>query len=135
VLGCAARDEVDETALRILASRLSVDDVDVAMLPSSVLAAEAVERAAGVEPAVAVVATLAPGGVAQARYLIKRLRARFPDLPVVAVRWGPPDGRDEARAQLLAAGATEFAATLREVRERVLQYRKVRTEPAPSQAA
>ena len=135
VLGCAARDDVDEAALRILASRLAVDAVDVETPPSSLLAAEVVERAAALEPGVVVVATLAPGGLAQARYLVKRLRARFPELPLVAVRWGPPDGLDEARAQLLAAGASEFAATLREARERVLQYRQVRTEPAPSQAA
>jgi predicted PurR-regulated permease PerM len=135
VLGCAARDEVDETALRILAGRLGVDGVAVDVVSSSLLAAEVVERAAAGDPGVIVVTAVAPGGLSQARYLIKRLRARYPELPVVAVRWGPPDGREDARAQLTAAGASEFAATLREARERVLQYRQVRTEPAPSQAA
>ena len=135
VLGGAARDEVDETAVRLLAGRLAVDGVEVDPVPSSLLAAEVVERVAVFEPAVTLVATVAPGGLSQARYLIKRLRARYPELPIVAVRWGPPDGRDEARAQLTAAGANEFAATLREARERVLQYRQLRTEPAPSQAA
>jgi CheY-like chemotaxis protein len=134
VLGCPARDEVDETALRILGSRLAVDGVDVDAAPSSLLAAEVVERVTVLEPAVVIVATLAPGGLAQSRYLVKRLRARYPELPVVALRWGPPDGREEARQQLLAAGANDFASTLREARERVLQYRLVRVEPAPSQA-
>jgi len=135
VLGCAARDEVDEAALRILTSRLTADGAEVETAPSSLLAAEVVERAALLEPAVVVVATLAPGGLGHARYLIKRLRERFAELPIVAVRWGPGDGREEARAQLLAAGATEFAGSLREVRAHVLQYRQVRPEPAPSQAA
>jgi predicted PurR-regulated permease PerM len=135
ILGCAARDEVDEAALRILASRLVGDGVELETLPSSLLASEVVERAAAQEPPVVVIGSLAPGGLGHARYLIKRLRDRFADLPIVAVRWGPSDGRDEARGQLLAAGATEYAGSLRDVRARVLQYRQVRTEPAPSQAA
>jgi predicted PurR-regulated permease PerM len=135
VLGVAARDDVDEAALRIFASRLAADGVSVDTVSASLLAAEVVERVALVDPGAAVVATLAPGGLAQSRYLVKRLRARFAELPIVAVRWGPPDGAEDARAQLLAAGATDVAVTLREARERVLQYRQVRTEPAPSQAA
>jgi hypothetical protein len=133
VVGVAARDDVDEAALRIFASRLAADGVSVDTVPASLLAAEVVERVALVDPGAAVVSTLAPGGLAQSRYLVKRVRARFPELPIVAVRWGPPDGAEDARAQLLAAGATDVAVTLREARERVLQYRQVRTEP--SQAA
>jgi predicted PurR-regulated permease PerM len=135
VVGCPARDEVDEAALGILAVRLGRDGVAMDTAPSGLLAAEMVERVAALEAAVTVVAFLTPGGLAQARYLVKRLRARFPELPLIAVRWGPPDGQEEARQQLLAAGASEFAATLRGARECVLQYRQVRTEPAPSQAA
>jgi hypothetical protein len=126
---------VDEAALRILASRLGVDAVAVTALPATLLVAEVVDRVASVQPGVAVVATLAPGGLAQSRHLIKRLRQAFPELPIVAVRWGPPEGLDEARTQLLAAGATDFAATLGEARERIEQYRRVRTETTPSQAA
>jgi methylmalonyl-CoA mutase cobalamin-binding subunit len=133
VLGCPARDEIDEAALRILASRLAVDGLDVDMAPSRLLAAEVVERASLLSPAVVVVGTMAPGGVAHARYLIKRLRARFPDLPVIAVRWGSLAGLEEARAQLTAAGANEVVSTVRETRDRILAFRQVRA--APSQAA
>jgi predicted PurR-regulated permease PerM len=135
VLGCPVRDDVDEAAVRILASRLVADGIEIDTAPASLLAAEVVERVAVSQPGVVIVATVAPGGVSQARYVIKRLRARFAELPLVAVRWGPPDGVAEAREQLLAAGATEFAGTLREAREQALQYRRVRAEPAPSQAA
>ena len=135
VAGCAARDDVDEAALRILASRLNIDGVAVTTLPPTLLVAEVVARVTAMPPQVAVVAAIAPGGLAQSRHLIKRLRRAFPELPIVAVRWGPPDGRDEARAELRAAGATDFAGTLLEARERILQYRQVRTETTPSQAA
>jgi hypothetical protein len=105
------------------------------MLPSTLLVAEVVERVTVLSPGVAVVAAVGPGGLAQSRHLVKRLRAAFPELPIVAVRWGSPDGVAEARAQLMAAGANDFAATLREARERILQYRQVRNEATPSQAA
>ncbi len=130
VVGCAARDEIDEAALRILASRLAVDGVAATTLPSTLLVAEVVERVTSLPPGVAVVATLAPGGLAQSRHLVKRLRGAFPELPIVAVRWGPPDGVGEAQAQLLAAGASDFAATLLDARKRILQYRQVRSEQA-----
>jgi hypothetical protein len=107
----------------------------VAALPPTLLVAEVVERVTSAPPGVVVVATVAPGGLAQSRHLIKRLRQAFPELPIVAVRWGPPEGRDEARTQLLAAGASDFAGTLLEARERILQYRQVRTDATPSQAA
>jgi len=135
VVGCAARDDVDAAALRILTSRLAVDGVAVAAMPATLLVAEVVDRVTALSPRVAVVATLAPGGLAQSRHLVKRLRQALSELTIVAVRWGPRDGLDEARTQLLAAGANDFAATLGEARERILQYRQVRGEATPSQAA
>jgi hypothetical protein len=135
VVACPARDEADEAALRILASRLAADGVATTTLPPTLLVAEVVERVMSLPPGVAVIASLAPGGLAQSRHVVKRLRAAFSELPIVAVRWGPPEGVEEARQQLLAAGATDFAATLLEARERILQYRQVRGEPAPSRAA
>jgi len=135
VVGCAARDDVDAAALRILASRLAVDGVAVAAMPPTLLVAEVVDRVTALSPRVAVVATLAPGGLAQSRHLVKRLRRALSELTIVAVRWGPRDGLEEARTQLLAAGANDFAGTLEEARERILQYRQVRSEATPSQAA
>jgi predicted PurR-regulated permease PerM len=134
VAGCAARDDVDVAALRILASRLAVDGVAMAALPATLLVAEVVARVTAAPPGAVVVAALAPGGLAQSRHLIKRLRQAFPELPIVAVRWGPREGLDEARTQLTAAGATDFAGTLLEARERILQYRRVHTEATPPQA-
>jgi len=135
VVGCAARDDVDAAALRILASRLAVDGVAVAALPATLLVAEVVERVSALSPGVAVVTTLAPGGLAQSRHLVKRLRQALSELTIVAVRWGPREGLEEARTQLLAAGANDFAATLGEARARILQYRQVQSEATPSQAA
>ena len=57
-----------------------------------------------------------PGGLANTRYLCKRLRARFPNLKILAGRWGLRRGLEENRDQLLEAGADEVANTLLETR-------------------
>ncbi|HEV8584302.1 MAG TPA: AI-2E family transporter [Methylomirabilota bacterium] len=134
-LACPARDEIDAAALRVLASRVAADGVRLHVLAPGLLAAEVVEQVAASVPGVVVVGSLAPGGRAHARYVFKRLRARFPDLPLVAACWGAAHEADRACAELIEAGATEVATTLREARERIVQYRMVRGEQTPSRAA
>ena len=134
-LGCPARDDVDVAALRMLASRIARDGVRLEVTEPSLLAAELVERVAAVAPGVVVVALLGRGGLAHARYILKRLRARFSDLPLVAACLSPPGDLEEACAALLDAGATEVATTLGQTRDFILQYRRVRAEPAPPRAA
>jgi predicted PurR-regulated permease PerM len=134
-LACPARDEIDATALKMLGSRLTADGVRLVLAEPGLLAGEIVERVAATEPGVVVVASLADVGVGHARYIIKRLRARFPELPLVAACWGAAGRSEEACAMLLDAGATEVASTVDETRARILQYRRVRAEPAPPRAA
>jgi predicted PurR-regulated permease PerM len=133
-LACPARDDVDATALRVLASRVAPDGVRLEVADARLLAAEVLDRVATLEPGVVVVASLGQGGLAHARYVLKRLRARFPELPLVAACWSAPEKVDECAA-LLDAGASEVATTLGQTRDRILQYRLVRAEPAPPRAA
>lgn len=114
---CPARDAVDAAALRLLASRLASDGVHVTPAEPGLLAAEIVERVAATEPGVVVV-SLAEVDVGHARYVLKRLRARLPDVPVVAACWGAPSRLDAMCALLLDAGATDVASTLEDTRAR-----------------
>jgi predicted PurR-regulated permease PerM/CheY-like chemotaxis protein len=134
-LACPARDDVDAAALRLLAGRVRPDGVRLELVDPGTLTAEVLERVATSEPGVVVVASLAQPGLAHVRYVLKRLRARFPDLPLVAACWSPADDAEAACAALLDAGASDIATTLGEARERILQYRQVRAEPAPTRAA
>ena len=134
-LACPARDEVDAAALRMLAVRVATEGVRLDVADAGVLAAEVLERVEAMRPGVVVVASVAANGLGHARYVLKRLRARFADLPLVATCWSAPDEADEARAALVDAGATDVATTLGEARDRIVQYRRVRAEPAPTRAA
>lgn len=75
------------------------------------------------------------GPLREAQSTVKRLRARLPRLPVVAACWGRPDEVDAACGEMLEAGATDVAVTLREARDRIVQYRLLHGAEAPSRAA
>jgi hypothetical protein len=70
-------------------------------------------------PALVFVAALAPGGLAQARYLCQRLHSQFPTLRIVVGRWGLRRDPRKSRKLLLAAGAERVVTTLREARSQL----------------
>jgi len=121
VLGCPARDEADEVALHMLADLLAPAGVAVDVVSAESLTAEVVAQAEHARPACVCVATLQPGGLAQTRYLVKRLRARFADGCLLVGRWGVGGGPGDDAATFLAAGATRAATTLAATRDQVLE--------------
>jgi predicted PurR-regulated permease PerM len=126
VLGCPARSEVDEIALRMWEPLLDSTRVTLDVSSSRSLSSEVValvkEHA---YPAVCVVA-LPPGGLTHAKYLCKKLRAAFPDLKILAGRWGPPGLGGEGAEALLAAGADTVGATLQESRDQLYELTPLR---------
>jgi hypothetical protein len=70
-----------------------------------------------VRPQIICVSALPPGGLAQTRYLCKRLRARYPDVKIVIGRWGAPGAPDENWNALLSAGADHVSGSLLETRD------------------
>ena len=64
------------------------------------------------------IAAVTPGGLAQTRYLCKRLRASFPDLKIAVGRWGTAS---EDKNAILLAGADKVGTTVIETREQMIQ--------------
>jgi predicted PurR-regulated permease PerM len=120
VLGCPARDAADESALGMLRQALNARMVALDILAPGLLTAEVVDRAAERRPALVCIAALPPGGTARVRYLIKRLRARVPDLRILVGRWGPAEDVEGDRRLLVQAGADGVGATLAETRDQLL---------------
>ncbi|HXG16332.1 MAG TPA: AI-2E family transporter [Calidithermus sp.] len=136
VLGCPARDAADEAALAMLRRLLDARPVALEVLAASLLSAEMVEEAVRRRPALVCVAALPPGGAARARYLIKRLRARVPDLRILVGRWGAGEDIWADRRLLAEAGADGVGLTLRETRDQILALLPVLAgTAAPSVAA
>jgi hypothetical protein len=121
VLACAARDRADELALRMLQRLLDASGFDLE-IARDVAAAQFERQVNARRPAEVLIGAVAPGGMARARHLTKRLRARFPELKIVVGRWGLDSDFEEIEAQrklLFGAGADVVATTLLEARDRV----------------
>src|SRR5262249_61270012 len=88
------------------------------MAAANALSGEVVSLVGERTPAVVVIAAMPPEGLAQARHLCKRLRARFPDVKIIVGRWGDSD-EDGDRPSLLEAGADAVASTFRQSRNQL----------------
>jgi hypothetical protein len=120
ILGCPAEDDADELVLEMLRQLIEPCEVRLDVLSAKALAAEVLERVGQEEPAVVCIATLPPNGLSNVRYLCKRLRARFPELKIVACRLGRIENVEKARQRLLAAGADLVTMSLLETRSQLL---------------
>jgi hypothetical protein len=135
VSGCPARDECDEVALRMFKQLLDPVGHDVVLSSAALLASEVIELVGGTRPALVCIAAVPPGGVAQTRWLCLRLRARIPELKILIGRWGATGNVEKVRAQLLKAGADDFATTLAETCEQVAALRTLGALPETASRA
>jgi predicted PurR-regulated permease PerM len=120
ILACAVRDEADALAVLMLRRVLDPARCEVDVVSSDTLSAEVVALVEETLPAAICAVALPPGGLAQTRYLCKRLRACCPDARILVGRWACRRFAEEKPDTLLGAGASEVASTLLETRDQVL---------------
>jgi hypothetical protein len=75
-----------------------------------------------------------PPSPSKTRYLVKRLRAAFPELRILVGRWGPPALADDSTQTLRDAGANHVASTLAQTREYVGGLEELPRIPMPATA-
>jgi predicted PurR-regulated permease PerM len=121
ILGCPARDEVDEIALLMFRQLFDPARYEVDLTRTPLLTSEVVSLVVETGPALICIGAVPPGGLAQARYLCKRLRARFPDLKIVVGRWGFREDTDETLAHLRSDGVDYVGTSLRDTRDEVMR--------------
>ena len=119
IIGCPARDEADELALLMFRQLLDSTRYDIELMVEETLTSEVVALAAEKSPALICIASLPPGGLAQTRYLCKRLRARLPGVKIVVGRWGRES--EDSSTVLFSAGADRIGTTLIETRDQMVQ--------------
>jgi predicted PurR-regulated permease PerM len=126
ILGCPAQDEADELALLMFRHLLDSTRYEVEIMSDAMLTAEVIARIGDKNPAMICIAALPPGGLAQTRYLCKRLRARFPNLKIAVGRWGT--GSEDSNSIRLA-GADKVGTTMIETREQMIQLSQISPHP------
>jgi predicted PurR-regulated permease PerM len=132
ILGCPAHDEADELALLMIRQLLDSTRYEVEIIPDAMLTGEVVARIGEKNPAMILVAAVAPGGLAQTRYLCKRVRARFPNLKIAVGRWGTET--DDSDSMVLA-GADKVGTTMVEIHEQIIQLCQIKPDSEVQNAA
>jgi predicted PurR-regulated permease PerM len=122
ILGCPAHDEADELALLMFRQLLDSTKYELEIMSDAMLTAEVVAVIGEKNPAMICIAAVSPGGLAQTRYLCKRLRARFPNLKIAVGRWGI--GSEDSNSIVLA-GADRVGTTMIETREQMIQLSQI----------
>jgi predicted PurR-regulated permease PerM len=130
VLGCPARDKADEVALEMFRQLLDPAKWEIDIASTEMLSSELVALAERERPALICISSLPPGGLSQARYLCKRVRAKLPEAKILVGRWGLTHGLDQNREQLREAGADEVDATLLATRQFLRSWFPVLTQAA-----
>jgi predicted PurR-regulated permease PerM len=119
VAGVAASCSSDALALRMLGQLLAHSTCRLVNLKDAESPMQLADCVAAESPAMVVLSHLPPEALAQARYQVRRLRARFAGLPIVVGRWEEA-GSDAALQGLSGVGATHVAFTLADARDQIL---------------
>jgi predicted PurR-regulated permease PerM len=119
ILGCPAHHEAEEISILMLAQLLKPDGCRVDPISTRALPADVEARIEDESPALVFIAILPPGGFLQARYLCKRLRKRFPNLPIVVGYWGDARHYDKVLVRLRSAGVSYVTTSLHQSRSQV----------------
>jgi len=113
VMGVPGRDPLDAVVLEIARALLRTEPLTLEVLSTDLMTGEALAAIEAKAPAAVIVPSLPPAGLAPARQLCMRLRARVPALPLVAARLGDPESEARDRVALLeTAGCANVAASL-----------------------
>ena len=126
---CPVHDAADELVLLMLQHLLDPSHYDIELLHPTMLASEVVTLVEQQGVGLVCLGTLAPGGLAQTRYLCLRLRTRLPELKIVVGRWGFSGRGEESWEMLREAGADIVATTLHETCIQLMQFRSIRPHP------
>ncbi len=119
VAGVAASGTSDALTLRMLGQILAPANCTLVNIEGGGSPMQLADRLANVSPAIVILSHLPPEALAQARYQVRRLRARFAGLPILVGRWGEA-GSDAASEGLSGVGATHVAFTLADARDQIL---------------
>ena len=125
VLGCPAHDEADEIGLLMLRQILDPARYEVEVISARALASEMTAVVAERGAPLVCVSVLPPGGLAQARYLCKRLRGLLPSIKIVVGQWVSSEELDGTPASLVSAGADQVGTTLLQTRDQIMNLRQL----------
>ena len=112
IVGVSARSATDETIWDMWTQLFDATKVVVESVGSAYLGADILPAGQAEPPDLVVVLSIPPGGLAQARYICRRLRAKFPATPILVIRPGVQENGKESAQRLIEDGVNQVAFTL-----------------------
>lgn len=138
VLCVAGPSPLDDMAALLLSDLLKKHAIDTRVVPHAEVLPTSIEKLDGTGVRFIAVCYLEPANFTNARYLVRRLRRRFPSARVLLGFWGLEADDTRYLDAIEATGCEVIAASLREAVERVLYFAKhaePETEAAHSDGA
>lgn len=112
VLCIPARDPADEIAGMMLSQLLEQQGYCAEYVSVEKLASEYIDLVEKRKVQVVIVSALPPAAVTHARYIVKRLRARFPELKIIVGLWTVSGDMTRQQARLKSAGTDLVVGSL-----------------------
>jgi len=128
ILALPAHDATDSLVLRLLELLMKPTGVALTIGEAGASPLEVVERISADEPDLVLISHLPPDGLTAARYLTRRVRARFPHLPIVVGRWDHNSESETATTNLTKAGAGTVFNSLADARAYLVRQPKAVAE-------
>lgn len=120
LVGISARAATDEAIWGMLAQLFDPAEVRVESVGSAYLGSEGT-TVGEQQPDLVCIISIPPGGLAQARYICRRVRAKHPQTPILVIRPGLQSNGKESAQKLTEDGATQVCFTLEEAQKAASQ--------------
>jgi predicted PurR-regulated permease PerM len=130
-VGLASNGAADVLTLRMLNLVLRPSGLELELVDNTSTPLKIADRVAELKADVVVMSHLPPAGLTMARYLVRRLRARFPRMPILVVR-SSKLGPTSPAERLLSAGASQVIFSLSEARDVLLSLGQPKAPNTPS---
>jgi predicted PurR-regulated permease PerM len=127
IAGIPSNDRGDLLALRMLQVLLAPSGCRMELLDVGSTPLQVTERLADDPPTMIIVSHLPPDGLTATRYLVRRLHARFKDIPILVGRWA--ETTETAADRITDAGATQVVSSLADARDSILKRLGLTTAP------
>ena len=130
VLALPANDATDALVLKLLRHLLEPAKIPMTVVEEVETPLKVVDRIEAEAPDVVLISHLPPDGLTAARYLVRRIKARHPQMTVVVGRWDEARDAESAAEHLAAAGASAMIGSLAEARDYLVGLTRPKAIPA-----
>lgn len=135
LVGLATGGGADALVLRMLNMLLKPSGVRFTIISAGGSSLQVTDKVAQLDPALILISHLPPIGLTRARYLTKRMRARYPETPVVFGYWDDDAETPKVVESLKPASASRVVVSLASARALILNRAPEAATPAEAVTA